>query len=148
MAAGLVALRQAGAEYYIHCGDVGELPMLDQLAGLPAAFVWGNTDYDRAGMQRYAETIGIRCLGGYGVLEMGGKHIGVMHGDNGALKRQVLEGQEVDYLLQGHTHIRADERFGNVRVINPGALHRAAEKTVAVLDLETGKLEYLLVTTE
>lgn len=145
MAAGLKALREAGAEYYVHCGDVGELPMLDQLAGLPSAFVWGNTDYERVGMQRYAETIGIRCLGGYGVLELDGKRVGVMHGDNGPLKRQVLDEQQVDYLLQGHTHVRADERVGKVRLINPGALHRASQKTVAILDLETGDLRFIVV---
>jgi predicted phosphodiesterase len=48
-------------------------------------------------------------------------------------------------LLQGHTHVRADERVGTVRVINPGALHRAAQKTVATLDTETGEVKFLVV---
>ena len=34
---------------------------------------------------------------------------------------------------------------GAIRRINPGALHRADEFTVAVLDLETGELRFLRV---
>jgi hypothetical protein len=41
--------------------------------------------------------------------------------------------------------VRADERVGTVRVINPGALHRAREKTVATLDTGTGEVRFLVV---
>jgi predicted phosphodiesterase len=40
-----------------------------------------------------------------------------------------------DYLLFGHSHEVADYREGPTRWINPGALHRAAEWTVGLLDL-------------
>src|SRR5438128_1878484 len=55
-------LRDAGAEFYIHCGDVGGEAILDQLAGLPSAFVFGNNDYDRQDLARYAASIDVRCL--------------------------------------------------------------------------------------
>jgi predicted phosphodiesterase len=58
---------------------------------------------------------------------------------------RLLAAQEHDYLLHGHTHVRRDERVGKTRVINPGALHRAAEKTVALLDLAADRLEYLRI---
>src|SRR5688500_16587815 len=83
MAEGMRLLRERGAEYFIHCGDVGSIHVLDHLAGLPAAFVWGNTDWDRMGLQRYAETIGVRCFGAYGELTLGGKEIALLHGDDG-----------------------------------------------------------------
>ena len=66
MALAVEALRQRGAEIYIHCGDVGSERVLDHLAGLRAAFVWGNCDYDRSGLQRYAQSLGIACYGNFG----------------------------------------------------------------------------------
>jgi predicted phosphodiesterase len=57
--AGLNLLRDAGAEFYIHCGDVGGEQILDQFAGLPAALVWGNNDWDRRSLERYAKGLEI-----------------------------------------------------------------------------------------
>lgn len=138
-------LKESGAAYFVHCGDVCEASMLDALAGLPAGFVWGNCDFDRAGLRRTAEEIGVQCFGPYGVLEFDGKKIGVLHGDDFQRKRAVLEAQELDYLLQGHTHVRTDERIGRTRLINPGALHRAAVKTVAILEVAADELRYITV---
>ena len=56
--------------------------ILDLLAGLPAAYVWGNCDYSRGELDRYATALGIRCCGPMGRLELGGKHIAFLHGDN------------------------------------------------------------------
>ena len=145
MAAAMAALGQKGVQYYIHCGDVGSTRILDYLAGERAAFVWGNCDYDRVGLRNYAGTLGVTCLEAFGELELGGKRFAVLHGDDHRLKARVLAEQKHDYLLQGHTHMQADEKTGRTRLINPGALHRAREKTVAVLDTESDKLEYLRI---
>ncbi len=143
--AGLQLLREAGAERFLHCGDVGGEPILDQLAGLKVALVWGNNDWDRRELTRYAERLGIEVFQSLGEFDLGGKRFAMMHGDDPRIIRDVLKRQEHDYLLLGHSHIRADERHGNVRVINPGALHRAKEKSVAVLDTETDELRTILV---
>ena len=115
----------------------------DLLAGLPALFVWGNCDWDRTRLARYAEQIGVRCLGAGGEVSVDGKKIWVLHGDDAALRQRVLSEQRCDYMLQGHTHVRLDERVGRVRVINPGALFRAAVKSVALLDTESDALRFL-----
>jgi putative phosphoesterase len=148
MAAAVTLLREAGAEFYVHCGDVGSERVLDHLAGLPSAFVFGNTDWDRASLARYAEKIGVACHGAFADLELGGKKFAVVHGDDFKLKQRLLAEQQHDYLLQGHTHVRADQRVGRTRLINPGALHRAREKTVALLDTETDRLRLLTVSAE
>lgn len=145
MAAAVELLRKGGAEFFIHCGDVGSEHMLDYLAGLRAAFVWGNNDWDRLPLQRYAQDLGIACYGAFGELDLGGKKFAVMHGDDFALTKRVLAEQRHDYLLQGHTHVRSDKRVGRVRCINPGALHRAREKTVALLDTGTDALSFVPV---
>lgn len=145
MAAAMDLLRRHGAEFFVHCGDVGSERVLDHLAGVRGAFVFGNTDWDRPALSRYAAQIGVACHGDLADLELGGKKIAVTHGDDFKLKQRVLSEQRHDYLLQGHTHVRADQRVGRTRVINPGALHRAKEKTVATLDTVTDKLTFLIV---
>ena len=147
MAAGMALLRNRGAEFFIHCGDVGSERVLDHLAGVPAAFVFGNTDWDRAGLARYAASIEVACYGNFASLELAGKKLAIMHGDDLRLKQQVLSAQEHDYLLLGHSHVKLDQRVGRTRVINPGALHRVAQKTVATLDTVSDELEFLNVTT-
>jgi putative phosphoesterase len=143
MAEGMRVLKEAGARFFIHCGDVGSERVLDYLAGEPGGFVFGNTDWDRAALQRYAEQIGVQCWGILGNLTLDGKQIAVTHGDDHRLKQRLLAGQNYDYLFQGHTHIPRDERIGRTRVINPGALHRARAKTVATVELITDGLRYL-----
>ena len=145
MAAAVELLRRHRAEFFIHCGDVGSERVLDHLAGVPGAFVFGNTDWDRAPLSRYARQIGVACHDDLADLELGGKKIAVTHGDDFKLKQRLLAEQRHDYLFQGHTHVRADQRVGRTRVINPGALHRAKEKTVATLDTATDKLVFLVV---
>jgi uncharacterized protein len=142
---GMDLLRTAGAEFYLHCGDVGGEQILDLLAGIPSALVWGNNDWDRRGLTRYAEILGIQVFQSFGELELGDKRFAITHGDDGRLVRQVLDGQKHDYLLVGHSHAKADQRYGRIRLINPGALHRAAQKSVAVLDTASDELKFLLV---
>jgi putative phosphoesterase len=140
-------LRSRGAAYLIHCGDVGDEYIIDLLAGNapPAAFVWGNNDYDRERLAAYAKSVGVLCVDIFGRLELGGKRIAVTHGDHLALMKQVTNEQSADYLLVGHTHVMVDRRANGVRVINPGALYRASAKTCALLQTDTDHLEFLTV---
>ncbi len=145
MAAGLSALAAAGAAFYVHCGDIGSHRCIDLLAGLKSAFVFGNTDFDRVALARYAELVGVPCYGNFADLDLDGKKIAVTHGDDYRLKQRILAAQEHDYLFQGHTHVRDDQRIGRTRLINPGALHRATAKTVATLDTATECLQFITV---
>jgi hypothetical protein len=145
MALAVRMLRERGAEFFIHCGDVGSPRVLDHLAGLAACFVFGNCDWDRAGLKRYAAHIDLACHDAFGDLTLDGKRIAVIHGDDSALKRRLLAEQQHDYLLQGHSHLREDTRIGRMRLINPGALHRANPKTAALLDTGSDELAFLVV---
>jgi putative phosphoesterase len=145
MAAGMKVLRENGAEMYFHCGDVGGQRVLDLMAGVKAVFVWGNTDWDRQALERYAADLGIECRGDLAELQLEGKTIAMTHGHDHQIMRRILRGTDHDYLLHGHTHMARDDRAGRLRVINPGALHRAAKKTVALLDLATDELRFFPV---
>jgi uncharacterized protein len=141
-------LHSRGAGQLIHCGDVGAAAIIDLLscASAPAsAFVWGNNDLDRDELASYAKSVHVRCLGDHGTIDCAGKRIAVTHGDDSALLRRILADERPDYLLTGHTHVAHDRRQGPTRWINPGALHRAHIKTVALLDTDTDVLTVLPV---
>ena len=141
----LEMLRGARAEYFIHCGDVGGERVLDQLAGLPCTFIWGNNDFDVASLEEYAAKLGLSCGNRFAELTLGGKSFAVLHGDDAMLKRKILDQAKYDYLLQGHTHVFRSERIGRTHLINPGARYRASPKTAAWLDTESGRVHRLVV---
>lgn len=138
-------LRDAGADALVHCGDLTGPPIVEALAVLPSWFVFGNHDADAVpALRRAAEEFGPVCLGWGGAIELGGRWVGVAHGHMTTDVRRVLAASP-DFLLSGHSHEPSDAVVGGVRRINPGALHRAVEYTVAVLELESGALRLLRV---
>jgi putative phosphoesterase len=139
----LKLLGDAGAEFYIHCGDVGGEEILDALAGLQCAFVWGNNDWDRDSLGRYAHDLHLQVCNTFGQIPVDGKMIAITHGDDMSIIQRVMREEKFDYLFTGHTHIPHDHRYGKLRWINPGALHRARPKTCATLDLQSDKLTLL-----
>ena len=145
-------LLDMGAQALAHCGDVGEESVLDELAGHPVWFVWGNNDLDRSRLARYAADLGLACLGNLGRFQLGGKTFALTHGDNASVIAAIRAaaasrepaagpaGGPDDYLLTGHTHVAHDRRDDRLRWINPGALYRAQPKTVALLDVSADNL--------
>lgn len=137
-------LADEGAEALIHCGDLTGPDVVYECAGLPAHFVFGNNDYDFPGLRRAMAEIGAVCLGRGGQVELDGKRIAVTHGDSDQEIAR-LAAAVPDYLCFGHSHWPADAREGPTRWVNPGALHRAAVWTVALLDLRTDGLQLLTI---
>jgi uncharacterized protein len=134
----------AGAEVLIHCGDLCEPEIVYALERRPRYFVYGNNEWDLAGLRRAARDTGSTCLEWGGVVELAEKRIAVTHGHLDKELRALLATRP-DYLLTGHSHIRHDYREGSTRRINPGALHRATEFSVALLDLTSDELRFLAV---
>ncbi len=138
-------LQDEGAQILLHCGDFVEPEMLVPCAALPCHFVFGNND-SPAQLERAAQDLGITCLGWGGIVELGGKKFGMTHGHSLAEFRR-LQAAAPDFILTGHSHVVHDYREGDIRYINPGALHRARPYTVAVLDPATDELRILEVST-
>ncbi len=147
----VMQLQSLGATHFAHCGDVADFgsdgrAVLDCLPAGVSWFVFGNNDLEPARLRDYAGKIGIHCLNYTGEFELGSKRFAVTHGDRSADLNQLLDrAGEIDYLLSGHTHRKHDLRVGSIRRINPGALHRANPKTVAILNPESDKLEFHIV---
>lgn len=138
-------LQDSGVDVLIHCGDFTSPEIVTACCVLPLYFVFGNNDSDSVPLLRWAgDEAGATCLGWGGIVELAGKRIGVTHGHLTTDLRAILN-EAPDYLLSGHSHHASDDLEDTVRCINPGALHRASEFTVATLDLITDQLQFIRV---
>jgi putative phosphoesterase len=145
-AAAIQLLQAEGAQVLFHCGDLTDPDIVNICAELPCYFVFGNNDAYRVDEIQAAinQADGAVCLDWGGEVELAGQRIAVTHGHLIKDYRRLLA-TNPDYLFAGHTHIAADHREGVTRFINPGALHRAQEFTIAILNLENDNLKFLPV---
>ena len=140
-------LAEDGAEMLLHLGDICAESVLDALLvappgsqpSLPVHIVFGNMDFEISSMARYAGSLGIAVHHPTGRLSMGNVDVAFTHGHDRPLLIDALD-DGVDYLFYGHTHVAADHREGETRMINPGALHRTPAPSVALLDTDTDVL--------
>jgi putative phosphoesterase len=139
--AALRIIRDRGAELVIHCGDIDDAASVRLFAGLPAHFVFGNCDTDRAELRQAVADIGATLHDPFGDLEVAGRKIAFLHGDDKRLHQDVERSDHFDLLFYGHSHRAEEHRTGRTRVVNPGALHRANPKTFVLVDLASGTLE-------
>ncbi|MBI1368624.1 MAG: YfcE family phosphodiesterase [Planctomycetes bacterium] len=147
-------LIEHGADELVFLGDVCSDSVLEALVEKlnpetfkpdpPVHLVFGNCDNNLSAMSRYATSLGINVMHPTGRLDIDGKTLVFTHGDDYAAMQSALE-EGVDYLCHGHTHVVRDERVGRTRVLNPGALFRAAQYTVMMLDTDRDAAEVLTV---
>ena len=138
-------LAARGAELLVHCGDWMRPDILAECSALPLYFVFGNNDSDTVSdLRKAAAEYGATCLEWGGEFTVQETRIAVAHGHLTSDLRPLLKAQP-QYLLSGHSHLHHDWQDGPVRRINPGALHRATEFTVALLDLESRDVEFLTI---
>ena len=133
-----------GANLLIHLGDIESDRVIDELIGHNARIVFGNCDWNADDLAHYARHVGVGVDDLAGMIEVGGRRIAFTHGHYSDLMKRALA-DNVDYLLHGHTHEVRDERVGRTRIINPGALFRAARYTAAVLDPAADVLQFIEV---
>jgi putative phosphoesterase len=148
LARALDLLRRRRIDTVLHCGDIESPEIVEMFRGLRAHFVFGNCDTDRAALADAITSGGLTLHEPFGHLEFGPTKIAFIHSDDKSLFRSIENSGAYDFLFYGHSHVRAEHRTGPTRVINPGALHRARPKTFAVLDLETGEVETVEVSSE
>lgn len=157
--AALRLLDERGATHFVHCGDVCGTDVLAALAGRNAWFVWGNMDLESVRDAEFARTLGLSTPASIPVqMEIAGKRMAIFHGHEPEFARWLglaqrgerdalreLAGGPLDYVFYGHTHQADDDRVAGVRWINPGALQRARQYSVALLDVSRDSLQFLSV---
>ncbi len=139
-------LKERGAEVVLHCGDIDDADTVRLFRGTPTHFVFGNVDgVEKHSLREAMAEIGATLHEPFGDVELEGRRIAFLHGDDQRLMKDVEQSGYFDYLFYGHTHQAKEHRTGPTRVINPGALHRARPKTFVVLDLANGELDSVVV---
>jgi putative phosphoesterase len=129
----------------LHLGDITGGDVVGIFAGLPMTFLRGNNDDNRVVAPALARH-GFPKLQDEWTAELAGVLIAAHHG-HVAPRMAALAG-ECDLLLHGHTHRRRAERVGRTLVVNPGALHRALTKSVALVELPSLDVRFFEVTRE
>ncbi|MBN1395321.1 MAG: YfcE family phosphodiesterase [Pirellulales bacterium] len=129
----LERLDRLGVEATIHCGDVG-LEIVSLLKGRTVHFVRGNTDDPdllREAVVEPEHTFHDRL----GTLEIAGIKIAFLHGHDVKLLHQTIHSGRWDLVCYGHTHAFSQSREGHTLVVNPGALSRTENPSMAVVEL-------------
>ena len=134
-------LKSKECECILHMGDIETHEVLDELACNNVSMVFGNCDFVTR-LQDYAISLGLDVQHPAGTIEVGGKRIAFLHGDDASQYHCFLQDDGIDVVVHGHTHEKRDEMVNNTRCINPGALHRALVYTVAVLDTSSDSLSF------
>jgi putative phosphoesterase len=131
----VAALEQAGVEAVLHCGDIGSEEIVALFDRWPAHFVFGNCDYDRSALEAAIHGAGQTCHGLAGGMDLAGCRTALLHGHEHARFRETIASQAYDLVCYGHTHVAEHHFEGRTLVLNPGALHRAATHTIALVEL-------------
>ena len=134
--------KEKNIEFGIHCGDIISPPMLEYFQGLKMKFVYGNNDGEKIGLNTKAKELGFEITDEK-EFEYKGKKFYVYHGTKREKLDAAITSNKYDYVLTGHAHIKRDEKIKKTRVINPGALFRIYPYTIALLDVENDKLEFV-----
>jgi hypothetical protein len=120
-------------ERVIHCGDVGGAPIVALLADWPTHFVAGNMDpVDE--LRHTVEEAGQTFHGPIARLEWEGRRIAALHGDDHRAMHDLTR-EGVDLICSGHTHVADHRRADGVVMLNPGAIHRTRQPSIAIVEL-------------
>ncbi|MDR1491749.1 MAG: YfcE family phosphodiesterase [Planctomycetaceae bacterium] len=128
----------------LHCGDIGSVSVIPFFHGIPTDFVFGNCDINRDELRDAICDEGQTCHELFGHVEMDGKKIAFMHGDDSIRFEREFSSGEWDMLCYGHTHESALWMgCEKTIVMNPGALYRVSTPSVAVVELPTLNVKHV-----
>ena len=137
--------QEKNVEFVVHCGDIISPPVLEHFKGLSMKLVFGNNDGEKAGLISKCWEFGFEEIKDELEFEHKSKKFYVYHGTNKERLELAIKSNKYDYVLTGHTHVKRDEKINNARVINPGAFFRIYPYTIALLDAEKDKLEFVKI---
>lgn len=142
----LEILAARNVEILVHAGDINSPRMLEFFKGLDCYIVLGNGDLiDSDEIRKKGIELGMRPAEVKMEFSLGGKNFAVFHGHDVPLFRDAVSSGKFDYIIKGHTHFFENYVNNNCRIINPGALYRRDESSFAILDIETDKVEKILI---
>ena len=120
-------------EQVLHCGDIGsgEIPIL--FSQWPTHYVLGNIDQEVAELHQAIRSAKGIFHGAMGSLCLEGCRVAVMHGHQNDQLDEAIKRGKWDLVCSGHTHVPECRKVGRTTVLNPGALFRARQHTIAIV---------------
>jgi len=100
-------------------------------------------DHGKVGLRRFARSVGVACLGALGELEMDGKKLVFLNGEDPRTLKRLIDEQQYDFVVHGHAPVTEDRTSGQTRVLNPGALHGGAG--AMLVDIASGKMKPVVI---
>jgi putative phosphoesterase len=134
-------LEELSPDLVFHCGDIGGIRIVAEFSAWPTHFVAGNVDESDAELAAAIAAAGQTFHGAAADLTLAGQRIAIIHGHDHRRLRAAVVSNEYDLICTGHTHRAERYVYGKTTVVNPGALHRAAEHTIALIDLNSRGVE-------
>jgi len=136
----------------IHCGDWTSVSVLKSFSKLNSNIrgVFGNCDHNKQDFLNYIKknNLNIEILDRVGKTKADNKKIAVFHGDNKAILNSLIESDEYDVVLSGHTHKSQIETTDKTLHINPGCcsgqlLMNKVKPSIAIYDSKTNKAKII-----
>jgi uncharacterized protein len=121
----------------LHCGDIGSLAIVPLFARWPTHFVFGNVDQHEGDLRWAIERASQTCHGRFADLELAGRRIAVLHGDDAERLVETIDSGRYHLVCYGHTHQAEHHWQDGTLVLNPGALYRATPHSIAVVELSS-----------
>jgi len=141
----VIVFKDKNVEFVVHCGDIISPPMLEYFEGLKMKFIFGNNDGERIGLNSKAKELGFEEITDNKEFDYKNKKFCAYHGTNKEKLDNLIKSNKYEYVLTGHTHIKRNQKINKTRIINPGALFRIHPYTIALLDAEKDKLEFVTI---
>jgi putative phosphoesterase len=136
-------------EYVIHAGDYIFPGVVLEFKKLNAKLVgvFGNNDGERIHLLKNFLEIGAELKGEIGEIELDELLFGIYHGTDKNIKERLVNSQNYDVFISGHTHkielsafsnttnnteqkanrINTNQKRGSTLVLNPGTAHKKVE---------------------
>lgn len=134
-----------GVDHVLHAGDLVSPFVASKFGKLGAElhYVWGNNEGDRAHISSNFAEIGVRSLGEFGSIELGGRRIALLHGICEEVVEALAKSGIYDAVVRGHTHRAGIQE--DPLVINPGEVcgYLSGRQSIAILDTEEMRTEIL-----
>lgn len=130
----LKIFQQERVERIYHLGDLCQPETVWEFADTPSAFIRGNNELELVRLVRTFKSAGLDYLGEQAAVQANGRSLCLYHGTRPTTLQKLIDSQQFDYVLKGHSHSIEDYTVGRTRILNPGAAWRSRSRSVALLD--------------
>lgn len=140
----LQIFRDKSVAYILHLGDYVNPNSVRAFQGIKLIGIFGNNDGDKFRLIAAFNEIGGEIKGDFYEFEEDGLKFACYHGTELQVKDALINCQQYDVVLYGHTHQCKDIIVGKTLALNPGTAHGFGDKaTIMVFDTETRQSEFI-----